>query len=950
MLSKRIKTTPMPTLMTTAAKIPEEEESNIWRDIIEEAHAPIFGVDTQLKVYKWNHMAETISGYSKSEVIGQPFLDFIEPEFRESVGTVLHKALRGENTANYQQQLLTKDGEIRILMINATAKRVTGEITGVVGIAQDITELVELQRKELARKEKEWTANLMSIFTGLPTSFVWNFRGNFTNCNKSRFLAASDGCQTILGYTEKELCEYEGCIMEELMIPESYEDYKNIIMNYETMEEPYTNSVGTIHTLKTGRRISINIVPQKRENGHMDFMGITFHVPDREQLDLILEATQELVMIDDGPARAIEWIINKEVQQNKDLDVNTIMAEMPVNCWPLVTYVSPSWTKFGYEENPAGKHIIELVEQEVEKAPGPYMFIEALLDSIKTNSQSCVVKTINGKINGIDVESVLSPMGDKILSVTRDVSERVKRFELEKQVVAKDIAREKDRQTNKVVRHETKNGLLSAIGHTRDFIEMHKEAEKDGQLITMGYQEDILGRYSELHNDLHYMLQTTMSDALARDIIHGDYDWNKNLSPCNLIDLNRRIRGSRYVWDIYPRNFPEIMFDGQVYFYILRNATTNALKYGKRGGPIVISLSLKYTTLELKVENLPGEDHEELMKLENPNIIFNQGTRLHTSDTEINMRSAGDGGFIMSECSKASGGTININFTEEKTIFTYRNDKIDACITHSDVEEFQFPSNTIIYGIDDCKMQRKILARAFSGFGLPNENKIIRGHGMNEVLSLGTFLLNKILEYPGHYHVIICDENLDYCDDHDRTRSESGSRVCQQLLGVLDNNYKCLTLIRSANNSLEETTFFETMVHGTVPKILMKPDDIRRTIAPIWFNNFGIVTPSNNNHLFDDNISDIIDLYMEDLKTFLEKENDKSNWPQFWSELHKIKGSILTLHDIINSEHIVRLMEKMRDNNFDDTFEEKWAYIKDALIDYQRKILAYLESQTPQTT
>ena len=941
MLSKRIKTAPM----LSIDQISGDEENNVWIDIIEQAHAPIFGVDTKLKVYKWNRMAETISGYSKTEVIGKPFLDFIEPELRESVGTVLHKALCGENTANYQQQLITKEGDIRILMLNATAKRDKDQISGVVGIAQDITELVELQRKELERKEKEWTDNLMSIFKGLNNVFVWNFRGNFKNHSLSKFLAASDGCESILGYTQKELCEYQGCIMEALMIPESYHDYKKVLMSYETEDEPYTNSVGSIYTLKNGRRISINIIPQKRENGHMDFMGITIDVPDREQLELILESTQELILIDDGPERTFEWVTNK-LKQNTELDVNTIMSEIPKTCWPMVIYASPSWIKFGYNETPVGKYIIDIVGSDKQEAPGPYLFIESILHSIKTNNSSEMVKTIHGKINSIDAESVLSPMGDnKILSVTRDVSERVKRFELEKQVVAKDIAREKDRQTNKVVRHETKNGLLSAIGHTRDFIEMHKEAEKDGQLNTMSYQEDILGRYSELHNDLHYMLQTTMSDALARDIIHGDYQWNKNLAPCNLIDLNRRIRGSRYVWDIYPRNFPEIMFDGQVYFYILRNATTNALKYGKRGGPIVVSLSLKYTTLEMKVENLPGENHEELMALEDPNIIFNQGTRLHTLDSKVNMKSAGDGGFIMSECSKASGGTISINFTKEKTIFTYLNDKIDACITNSDVEEFQFPVNTVIYGIDDCKMQRKILTRAFSGFGLPIENRIIRGDGMNEVLSLGTFLLNKILDCPKHYHVIICDENLDYSDDHDRTCSESGSRVCQQLLRVLDSNYKCLTLIRSANNSLEETTFFETMVHGVVPKILMKPDDIRRTIAPIWFNKFGIVTPSNNNHLFDDNISDIIDLYMDDLKFFLERENSKSNWSEFWSELHKIKGSILSLHDIINSEYIVRLIEKLRDNKFDETFEEKWAYIKDALIDYQRKILAYLESK-----
>ena len=939
MLSKRIKTTPMPSLMTTTAKIPEEEESNdIWRDIIEEAHAPIFGVDTQLKVYKWNHMAETISGYSKTEVIGQPFLDFIEPEFRESVGTVLHKALRGENTANYQQQLLTKEGDTRILIINATAKRVNEEITGVVGIAQDITELVELQRKELARKEREWTANLMSIFTGLPTSFVWNFRGNFKNCEKSRFLAASDGCQTILGYTEKELCDYEGCIMEELMIPESYEDYKNIILNYATMDEPYTNSVGTIHTLKTGRRISINIVPQKRENGHMDFMGITFDVPDREQLELILDSTQELVMLDDGPGRAIDWIINKQTQTN-DLDAHTIINEMPINCWPLVTYVSPSWTKFGYDENPAGKYIIELVEK-TNTVSGANMFIEGLLHTIKTNNRSDMVKTIHGKINGIDVESVLSPMGDKILSVTRDVSERVKRFELEKQVVAKDIAREKDRQVNKIIRHETKNGLFNAISHTESFIEMHKAAEKDDALASLTYQEDLLGRYGELRDDLYVMLHTTLTDAMARDIINHDYVMKTD--RCNLLEINYRLRNDKYIWNIYPRNFPEIYFDESLYFLIIRNAISNASKYGEKGGIIVINLTLKNNDLELRIENLPGKNHEKLLELPDPNIIFTQGTRLDTSNKELNLRSSGDGAWIISECSRLSGGTCSIKFEEDKTTFTY-NTTVKAYVTKMDIDEFEFPSNTFFYGIDDSKMQRKQLVRIINKMNIPETNTFIRGDGMNEILSLPTFLHNKITNYPDHFHVIICDENLDYYNDFQELLQEHGSMICKNLLDNLEENYNILAFIRSANDSVEETEAYLKLVHGVLPKG-MKLSEIKRTIAPLWLNKFGLVTPSHGQTKFDDNIADIIDIYMEDLKEFLDRENDKSNWDNFWSEIHKIKGSIQTLNEVMDGTHIIRLIEKLRGNKFNDEFDELMALIRDTLVEYQHKIIAYLKA------
>lgn len=939
MLSKRLKTTPMPSLMTPSATIPEkEEESNVWRDIIEQAHAPIFGVDTQLKVYKWNRMAETISGYSKQEVIGKQFLEFIEPQFRESVGTVLHKALRGENTANYQQQLITKDGDIRILMINATAKRVEGNITGVVGIAQDITELVELQSKELARKEKEWTANLMSIFTGLDNAFVWNFCGNFQNCSKSRFLAASDGCESILGYTAKELCAYEGCIMELLMTQESYEEYMNIIKKYETMKEPYSNTVGSIHVLKSGRRISVNIVPQKQENGYMNFMGITFDVPDREQLELILASTQELVMLDDGPGRALDWISSK-LQKNNNLTVETIMTEMPDTCWPMITYASPSWVKFGYTANPTGNYMINVVGNDLD-IPGPRLFIEGILHSIKTNNPADMVRTIHGKINGIDVESVLSPMGDKILSVTRDVSERVRRFKLEKEVVAKDIAREKDRQVNKIIRHETKNGLFNAISHIESFIEMHKAAEKDDALASVTYQEDLLHRYGELRDDLYIMLHTTLTDAMARDIINQDYVMKTD--RCNLIEINHRLRNDKYIWNIYPRNFPDIYFDESLYFLIIRNAVSNASKYGERGGMVVINLTLKNNLLELRIENKPGKNHSQLLKLPDPNIIFLQGTRLDTSDNEINLRSSGDGAWIISECSKLSNGKCSIKFEEDKTTFTYTT-TVKPYVTKLDIDEFDFPNNVIFYGIDDSKMQRKQLERIMSSMNIPETNVFIRGDGMNEILSLYTFLYNNITTRPNYYHIIICDENLDYRNDFQELLQEHGSILCKKIIDNLQSNYNILAFIRSANDSAEENSKYLEMVHGILPKGI-KISEIKRTIASIWFKHFGVVTTTRDQTTFDDDITDIIDIYMEDLKDFLERKEYKSDWANFWTEIHKIKGSIQTLNEVMDGSHIVRIIDKLRGNNFNDEFDEIMALLKDNLLEYQRKIIAYLET------
>ena len=111
--------------------------------LIDTANAPIFGIDTDGNVNEWNATTALITGFSKTEAMGQPLVKtFIDDDRKEAVQEVLQKALEGEQTANYELPLTTKDGRVRYLLINATTRRdVDGHISGVVGVAQDITEV-----------------------------------------------------------------------------------------------------------------------------------------------------------------------------------------------------------------------------------------------------------------------------------------------------------------------------------------------------------------------------------------------------------------------------------------------------------------------------------------------------------------------------------------------------------------------------------------------------------------------------------------------------------------------------------------------------------------------------------------------------------------------------------------------------------------------------------------
>ena len=61
--------------------------------------------------------------------------------FLASVEEVLHNALQGTETANFELPLYTKKGErVEVLLNAATRRNTAGAVTGVVGVGQDITE------------------------------------------------------------------------------------------------------------------------------------------------------------------------------------------------------------------------------------------------------------------------------------------------------------------------------------------------------------------------------------------------------------------------------------------------------------------------------------------------------------------------------------------------------------------------------------------------------------------------------------------------------------------------------------------------------------------------------------------------------------------------------------------------------------------------------------------
>eukprot|EP00959_Pyramimonas_sp_CCMP1952_P446415 9346696-Pyramimonas_sp.AAC.1 len=110
--------------------------------LIDTANAPIFGIDKKGLVNEWNNKAAEITRFAKEEVLGHNLVEeFIHSDYKDIVKLVLENALKGEETANFEFPLFTKDQQRVEVLLNATTRRDKDDnIVGVVGVGQDITE------------------------------------------------------------------------------------------------------------------------------------------------------------------------------------------------------------------------------------------------------------------------------------------------------------------------------------------------------------------------------------------------------------------------------------------------------------------------------------------------------------------------------------------------------------------------------------------------------------------------------------------------------------------------------------------------------------------------------------------------------------------------------------------------------------------------------------------
>jgi len=232
---------------------------------------------------------------------------------------------------------------------------------------------------------------------------------------------------------------------------------------------------------------------------------------------------------------------------------------------------------------------------------------------------------------------------NSLVVVTRDISERYRRFEAEKRAVSEQTARRKDAEANRFTRHEVKNGLLASIA----LCDSLRETVCPETAKPLSQSDKINAAFSlqELETTLKEALDTILSEAMAREVIHEVYK-----PRMEQVDLPEILAAShcfgisdmhRFPLVTFPSPLPIFLFDPQLLRYIHRNAVSNACKYGEKGGVVLTEVHYfkERGEIELNVVNFPGESHEDILALGEAaqEEVFAVGKRLHSNTNTSDM-------------------------------------------------------------------------------------------------------------------------------------------------------------------------------------------------------------------------------------------------------------------------------------------------------------------------
>jgi len=136
--------------LTQAEDILDQSEAP-YRDLFENSRDAIYVHDLNGRYVLVNRAAEKLSGYTRDEIIGRHYSNFVLPMYLKRVRENFCRKLDVPLETTYETEIICKDGSRRPVEVSSRMIYRNGEAVGVHGTVRDITERRRAQQTHSRR-------------------------------------------------------------------------------------------------------------------------------------------------------------------------------------------------------------------------------------------------------------------------------------------------------------------------------------------------------------------------------------------------------------------------------------------------------------------------------------------------------------------------------------------------------------------------------------------------------------------------------------------------------------------------------------------------------------------------------------------------------------------------------------------------------------------------------
>ena len=117
-----------------------------YRDLFENSRDAIYFHDLHGRYTSVNRAAEELSGYSREEILGKHYSNFVRPTYLKTVRENFCRKLDVPLETTYESEIVCKDGTRKPVEVRSRMIYQNGEPAGVQGTVRDISERKRTQR------------------------------------------------------------------------------------------------------------------------------------------------------------------------------------------------------------------------------------------------------------------------------------------------------------------------------------------------------------------------------------------------------------------------------------------------------------------------------------------------------------------------------------------------------------------------------------------------------------------------------------------------------------------------------------------------------------------------------------------------------------------------------------------------------------------------------------